>query len=135
MKNVYLIMICVFVTGCASPAKDIRTQYVSPLVYENYDCQQIGAELSRLTRRVSETGARVDDRASGDSGTMAIGLILFWPSLFFLDNDGPEAQEYGRLKGEYETLEVVSIQKKCGYEFKEVVIPEKKVSKTPDVQL
>ncbi|MGH9425353.1 MAG: hypothetical protein ACRD2L_03485 [Terriglobia bacterium] len=55
---------------------------------------------------------------------MAVGLILFWPTLFFIDGTGPEAQEYGRLKGEYEALEKVSIQKECGYEFKELAPPE-----------
>jgi hypothetical protein len=66
---------------------------------------------------------------------MALGLILFWPSLFFLDGDGPEAQEYARLKGEYEALEVASIQEKYGYEFAAIALPEKKMSETQDVPL
>ena len=131
MKNIILIAICISMTGCASSAKDIPTQYVSPLIYDDYDCQQIGTELSRLTRKVSESASKVNERASGDSGTMAIGLILFWPSLFFLDGDGPEAQEYARLKGEYEALEVASIEKKCGHEFKTIALPEKKVTEKP----
>jgi hypothetical protein len=104
---------------------------VSPLTYENYNCKQIGGELERLTRRVSELAYQVDKRASNDSTKMTIGLILFWPTLFFVDGNGPEAQEYGRLKGEYETLEKVSIQKECGYEFKALVPPEKS---TPEKQ-
>jgi hypothetical protein len=81
-------------------------------MYDSYDCQQVGGELSRLTRKVTESAGAVEENASSDSTTMAIGLILFWPSLFFLDGDGAEAQEYGRLKGEYEALEIASIQKK-----------------------
>jgi hypothetical protein len=138
MKKITAILTSILITfmvGCATPAKDIPAQYVSPLIYDKYDCEQIGAELSRITRKVSETGARADDRASSDSGTMALGLILFWPSLFFLDNDGPEVQEYGRLKGEYEALEQTSIQKKCGYEFKTIVLPEKKVSEPQEAPL
>ena len=119
-------------TGCASSAKDVPTQYVSPLIYENYDCQQIGDELSRLTRKVNESAGKVEERASDDSGTMALSLVLFWPALFFIDGDGPEAQEYGRLKGEYDALEKTSIKKSCGHEFKELVIPKKEVSETPD---
>jgi hypothetical protein len=62
---------------------------------------------------------------------MALGLVLFWPALFFIGGDGPEAQEYGRLKGEYDALEKASIQEECGYEFKELVIPERVASETP----
>jgi len=38
---------------------------------------------------------------------------LFWPALFFLDGDNPQAVEYARLKGERETLEKVAIDKNC----------------------
>ena len=45
---------------------------------------------------------------------MGIGLILFWPTLFALEGgDGPEAAEYGRLKGEYEAIRSAALQKKC----------------------
>ena len=80
MKNAIPIVISALITfmaGCATPAKDIPTSYVSPLIYDNYDCEQISSEASRLTRKVSESAGRVEERASDDSGTMAIGLILF----------------------------------------------------------
>lgn len=52
---------------------------------------------------------------------MGVGLVLFWPTLFFLEGgDGPQAQEYARLKGERDAIERVSIQKKCGIEFKDI---------------
>jgi hypothetical protein len=50
---------------------------------------------------------------------MGVGLVLFWPALFFLEGgDGPEAAEYAQLKGEFEALRENSIQKKCGIESK-----------------
>jgi len=103
MKILIPMLISVFITFMtegASSAKDVPTQYVSPLIYDNCDCQQIGVELSRLTGKVNESAGQVEERASDDSGTMALGLILFWPALSFIDGDGPEAQEYGLLKGE-----------------------------------
>ena len=55
--------------------------------------------------------------ASNDSAQMAIGLLLFWPALFFLEGgDGPEAAEYARLKGEYEALRTVAVQKKISFD-------------------
>lgn len=43
---------------------------------------------------------------------MGVGLVLFWPALFFLAGDD-RSDELGRLKGEYEALETSAIQKKC----------------------
>ena len=49
---------------------------------------------------------------------MAVGLLLFWPALFFLEGgDGPEAAEYARLKGQYEALRTVAVQRKIGAEM------------------
>jgi hypothetical protein len=93
---------------------------VSPLTYEDYNCKQVGGELERVSRRVGELASEVDSRASNDTVKMTVGIILLWPTLFFIHGNGPEAQEYGRLKGEYEALEKVSIQKECGYEFKKL---------------
>ena len=132
MKLLPWLVVSVCVVGCAESAKDIPTQYVSPLTYEDYNCKQIGGELERLTRRVNELAYQVDKRASNDSAKMTVGLILFWPTLFFINGNGPEAQEYGRLKGEYETLEKVSIQKECGYEFKPLEPPEKSPPKAQE---
>jgi len=43
---------------------------------------------------------------------MGVGLVLFWPALFFLIGDDKK-EELARLKGEYEALEKIAIQKDC----------------------
>lgn len=114
MKNLLLTLALVLLAmGCAKSSKDIRAQYVSPLEYKDYDCDQIVAEMRRLSRRVAEIGGSVDKTASGDKVTMSVGLLVFPPLLFLLDGDNAEAQEYGRLKGEYEALQAAATQKKC----------------------
>jgi len=45
---------------------------------------------------------------------MGIGLVLFWPALFFLEGgDGPEAAEYTRLRGEVDAMRRVAVLKEC----------------------
>lgn len=107
------ILVLSLVSACASSKEDIPTQYVSPLQYNSYKCSQIEMEMESVSRRVSELSGEVDRRSSNDSVKMGVGLILLWPTLFFLDGDGPQATEYGRLKGEFEALEKASIQKNC----------------------
>jgi len=74
-------------------------------------------EMNRTSRKANELQARLKKDADNDAAQMAVGVIIFWPALFFLEGgDGPEAAEYSRLKGEFEALEEVSVQKKCGVE-------------------
>lgn len=115
------------VAGCASSPDKITAQSVSTLPYEQHNCNQIGAEVDRVNKRVSELHGNLDKKANGDAAQMAIGMVLFWPALFFLEGgDGPEAAEYGRLKGERDALEKVAIQKECGIAFQTIAEKPKK---------
>jgi len=91
--------------GCASGASEIRTAYVSPMTYESYTCPQLVQENLRLQSQLSSVGGAVDKKAHGDAVKMGVGLVLFWPTLFFLKGDGAEAQEYAQLKGKSPALE------------------------------
>lgn len=100
--------------GCASSPDKIQTAYVSPLQYKDYDCEQISGELMRVSRRAGELQGNLQKTADNDTAQMAVGMVLFWPALFFLEGgDGPDATEYARLKGERDTLEKVGIERKC----------------------
>ena len=101
----FLAVPVLMVTGCASKPTEIQAQYVSPLQYQPYNCSQVSAELQRVSRKSSALYGQLDKTASNDNAQMAIGLVLFWPTLFFLEGgDGPEAAEYARLKGEVDAL-------------------------------
>lgn len=43
---------------------------------------------------------------------MGVGLILFWPALFFLANKDQRV-ELATLKGQYEALEEAAVRKNC----------------------
>ena len=113
-RNILLIGIALIVTGCASNPDKIQTSYVSPLQYKDYDCDQISGELERVSRRANDLHGSLKKTSDNDDAQMAVGVVLFWPALFFLEGgDGPEAIEYSRLKGEREALEKVAIKEKC----------------------
>lgn len=107
-------LVAASVSGCASNSREIAAAYVSPLAYNGYSCPQLAAELQRISSRVQQVSGTVDDRASNDSVAMGVGMILFWPALFFMKGDGPEAQELARLKGEYEAVNQAAIRNNCG---------------------
>jgi hypothetical protein len=71
-------------------------------------------EMDHVSHRTVDLYYSLDKKASNDAAQMGAGLILFWPALFFLEGgDGPEAAEYSRLKGEFEALRTVSVQRRC----------------------
>lgn len=98
--------------ACASSPDKISASYVSPLQYGSYDCDQIRAEMIRLSGRVKEVAGAQQRSARNDKIAVGVGLVLFWPALFFLMSDD-QKEELARMKGEYDALESAAIQKKC----------------------
>ena len=69
-------------------------------------------ELLKVNRKVLEITGAQQKLADKDSAAMGIGLVIFWPALFFLIGDNKK-EELARLKGEYEALEQAAIQNEC----------------------
>lgn len=66
----------------------------------------------RLNTCVTQLGGRLDEAAANDSVIGVVGAVLFWPALFALAHQESRS-EYARLKGEYDALQQVAIEKKC----------------------
>lgn len=100
--------------ACATSSKKIAAEYVSPLQYQSYDCQQLMAEADRIRGRVTQLGGRLDEAASNDKMLMGAGLLIFWPALFALGGTKEQEAEFARLKGEADAVSQSMVQKKCG---------------------
>ena len=109
------LTVCVTLTtlGCSTTSKDIVANPVSPVVYANYDCAQIGAEIQRVQGKLTAVGGKLDQAASNDAGLATVGIILFFPTLFFLGGTKAQEAEYAQLKGEYDALEIAAMEKRC----------------------
>ena len=114
IKSFVVLLLATLLVGCATAPEKLGATYVSPLQYKDYTCDQIGMEMQRVSRRVAVLRGTLDQEASTDAAQMGIGLLLFWPALFFLEGgDGVQAAQYSQLKGEFDALEQVAIQKSC----------------------
>jgi len=100
-------------SGCATASRDIAGASVSPLQYQSYDCEQLSAESMRINGRAAQLSGRLDEAASNDKAIVGVGMVLFWPALFFLGGTKQQEAEYARLKGESEAVQQVAIQKRC----------------------
>jgi hypothetical protein len=64
--------------------------------------------------QLDELGRRIDEVAQTEETQTAVGVILFWPLLFWLEgSDTPKTQEYARLRGEMLSLEHTDILQEC----------------------
>lgn len=99
--------------GCSTAPSKIASQSVSPLQYQAYDCDQLYAEELRIGTRKSALEGRLQTASDNDAAITGVGLVLFWPALFFLGGTKAEEAEYGRLRGEYEAVQSALITKKC----------------------
>ena len=114
IKAISIFVIMAFFSGCSQHSNRISGNYVSPGQYQNYSCDQIQIELNRVRSQVSILSGQQDKEATKDAFAFGIGMLLFWPALFFMIGDDKK-DELQRLKGEYNALSSMSNQKKCGY--------------------
>ena len=112
VKRAAGVILTTFLVGCATPPSKIQAAYVSPLQYSHYSCNQIQAELMSVNGRVIEVTGSQKKQSTNDAVAMGVGLVIFWPALFFLAS-GDKGDELARLKGQYEALESAAIQKNC----------------------
>lgn len=111
------LMLVGAIGGCAKSANEVQPMYVSPLQYQNYNCAQLAAEAQRISRRVAEVSGVQDDKATNDAVATGVAIVVFWPAAFLVGGDDHNTAELSRLKGEFETLEKVAIEKKCSINF------------------
>lgn len=116
---------CLALAACASAPEDVTAQYVSPMTYQDYECDDIAEELGRVRGEVTLLVGSQEDAATRDAVVTGVGVVLFWPALFFLAA-GDDSDELGRLKGEQEALETAAIQKNCPYAPEIIALQEER---------
>lgn len=106
------IALAAMLTACADKSHEIEAAYVSPLQYEQHDCAKLQLEYTRVGSRSREINAKQDNVAENDEAATAVGAILFWPALFFIESDDHK-EEVARLKGQIRAIEDVGVKKNC----------------------
>jgi hypothetical protein len=117
LRHVLVLALALGTFGCASGSDKITATYVSPMQYDAYNCKQLTEEAQRLSSRAAQAAGAQDSQATKDAVATTVGVIVFWPALFFIGGDKQNAAELARLKGEMDAVEQASIRKKCGIQF------------------
>jgi uncharacterized protein YcfL len=124
MRQIVFCIIAVLCAGCASKSSDITPSYVSPVMYQNYTCQQIAAEAQNVSAHAAAATGAQDQKRTNDQIATGVAIVVFWPAAFFVGGDSQNAAELARLKGQMEALEQASILKNCGIQFRQATAPQ-----------
>ncbi len=111
--------------GCATPPEKIEASYVSPMLYQNLTCEQLGAEATRVSAGAQAAIGAQKQEVNQDAAAMAVGLVIFWPAMLLTQGDGAKAAEVARLKGEMAAIEEASKVNNCGIVFEKAPPPKK----------
>ncbi len=125
-KFIALFLLLSFSAGCSTSPDRISASYVSPYQYQNYSCDQVSEELLRVNQKVMEITGKQRGEATKDALAMTVGLVIFWPALFFLIGEDKK-EELSNLKGEYEALQRIAISKRCNT----LIVDQKKEGTQP----
>jgi hypothetical protein len=103
--------------GCASSSADITPSYVSPVIYQSYNCQQLALEAQGVSARAAGLAGAQDSQRTKDTVATTAAVIIFWPAAFLVGGDKQTAAELANMKGQMVAIEQASIAKKCNIQF------------------
>jgi len=99
-SKIALVIAAAALGTCTAPSSgDIPASYVSPVLYQNYTCQQLEQEALTVSTRALQASAAQDNALLLGSGNTAI--------------------ELASLKGQLVAIEQASVQKNCGIQFQD----------------
>jgi hypothetical protein len=117
MRNLGIVALGAALAGCASSSAEISAAHVSPVMYQQYTCQQLAMEAQAVTTRAGIVSGAQDQKRTNDGLATAAAVVVFWPAAFFVGGNGQTAAELAQLKGQLVAIEQASIAKKCAIQF------------------
>jgi hypothetical protein len=112
-----LVVMGLALCACAKRSENVAASYVSPLAYQQFRCPQLAEEAARVSNRAAELSGVQDRKRTGDIVATTAAIIVFWPAAFLVGGDDAQTAELARLKGEFEAIQRVSVEKGCSIRF------------------
>lgn len=123
LKFIAAACAALLIVGCASKSSEVAPTYISPMIYQNYNCQQLAQEAQSVSTRAAQIAGVQDQKSTNDAVVTGVAIVVFWPAAFFVKGDGATAAELGNLRGHMNAIEQASIQKKCNIQFNRPTAP------------
>jgi hypothetical protein len=103
------INILFLTTGCAG--RVARPVQVNQIGDYNKDCNQLKNEINSIQYQVNAT--QVKDKTGSNTVLFLVGLVVFWPALFFMDLGNADQVERNALSQRQNHLNQLYMGKDC----------------------
>lgn len=116
MKKLHVgvaLLAAVAQAACTSGPSSIDARYVSPNTYQAWSCPQLFDEKARVSSELERTSGLQKENATTDAVIVGAGIILAPILLIGLAATKDRKDEIGRLKGEYEAIDLNIKTKQC----------------------
>jgi len=90
MRNLGIVVLGAALAGCASSSADITPTYVSPMLYQSYNCQQLALEAQAVPTRETTLSGVQDNQRTKDGVATAAAIVIFWSAAFFVGGTGKQ---------------------------------------------
>ena len=124
MRAFLAVVAALALASCATKSADIAPAYVSPIQYQSFTCPQLAEEAQRVSAAAAAASGAQDSQATKDAVATTVGVVIFWPSLFFIGGDKQNAAQVAQLKGQMDAIQQESIRKNCGFQFQTAPPPK-----------
>ncbi len=114
LKNVICTVLTVgilLMTGCGG-RQAYPVQITQPGDYR-MGCNQLEGEMSRIRYEIQNKSGQKSQGDNKDTALFVAGMLLFWPSLFFMDLSNSDKVELEALRSRYNHLTNVYNSKDC----------------------
>lgn len=103
-KLIAAVTAAAFLAGCATQGANVTASYVPQSVYDGATCAALARDMVEIQQQAAALSGQLDTAAGKDAALVAVGLILFWPALFFIGSDKSKEAELARMKGSHEAM-------------------------------
>lgn len=103
-RAVALLAVSAVLAGCATRPENVAATHVSHSRYSDRTCKSLSIELEDVQGALRAQSAKLGDKATQDAVVTGVGVLLFWPALFALGNNGALEGDVARLKGEEQAV-------------------------------
>lgn len=93
IRVILTVSVSCVIAGCASKSSEIAPTYVSPMIYQNYNCQQLAQRPNLYQREQPQIAGVQDQKSTNDAVVTGVAVVIFWPAAFFVKGDGATAAD------------------------------------------
>ena len=108
-----IFVLTMVLSACATHPDKIDPMVQPTTVYNEWTCERISLALIGNENELKRYVDNQQSKRTWDNVKMTAGLVLFWPTLFFIDGDGYDANKIAELRGEREALQKVAERERC----------------------